>query len=316
MTSLSVEEQERALREAVLAWHLTNNEGASEEQITERLGYGSVEALRRQLENWGMPDWVVGKESETTSTTNRLRKKRSRRLRDLGPTKELPPVGNATELFKERLKVLLKIAEQLEHINEDLHGKYFDRTNIDTSPVYLSRRLLPKELWEALRDRHGLDPDEDDFLDTDAVSMLPGGVARSPSEITATFISVYALAGGRMDLLLEALHPDSPSVRAETWEEIRQCVEGSKADGDKRDGLKVLARHLATWVRGSEVRSGRPAGLSEADHAFACRITHYRKQGLTDEDIARKESHRTKEDGASYSVEDITELGDLSLSWS
>ena len=104
-------------------------------------------------------------------------------------------------------------------------------------------------------------------------------------------------------------------MKPETRERVRLWVEGAKANNE-RDGLKVLARHLATWVRGSEVRSGRPAGLSEADHAFACRITHYRKRGFTDEEIASKESHRKKEDGASYSVEDITELGDLGLSWS
>ena len=211
---------------------------------------------------------------------------------------------------------MLKIVEQLEHMNEDLHGKYFDRTTVDTSPVYLSKELLPKELWETLRNQRGLDRGDEGFLDTEAVSMLPGGVTRSPSEITATLISVYALAGGRMDLLVEALHPDPPPPETETWQEIGLWVNGSKADNDKRDGLKVLARHLATWVRGSEVGRGRQAGLSEADHAFACAITHHRNHGLNDEEIAHKESHRKKEDGTSYSVEEIAELGDLGLSWS
>jgi hypothetical protein len=114
------------------------------------LGYGSPEAPRGQLENRGMPDWVVGEESGTSATTNTFRKKRSRRLRDLGPTKEPPPFGSATELFEARLKVLLKIAEQLDHMNEDLHGKYFDRPNIDTSPV--QQRFIASlcmHLWRA-----------------------------------------------------------------------------------------------------------------------------------------------------------------------
>ncbi len=76
-----------------------------------------------------------------------------------------------------------------------------------------------------------------------------------------------------------------------------------------------MARQLATWVRGSEVRPGRRSGRSKVDHAFACAITHYREQGLTDEEIARKESHRKKEDGMSYSIKDIAELGDLGLRW-
>jgi hypothetical protein len=43
-------------------------------------------------------------------------------------------------------------------------------------------------------------------------------------------------------------------IGTEVREEIRQYVEGSRVDGDKRDGLRVLARQLATWVRCSEVR--------------------------------------------------------------
>jgi hypothetical protein len=125
---------------------------------------------------------------------------------------------------------------------------------------------------------------------------------------------VYALAGGDMDRLLDALHLDTSSVGVKTREEIRQCIEGPRPD-DKKDGLKVLARQLATWVRGSEVHTGRPSGRSRADHAFACAITHYRKQGLSDEEIARKEADRKKGDGTSYTIKDITELGDLSLSW-
>jgi hypothetical protein len=150
----------------------------------------------------------------------------------------------------------------------------------------------------------------------DAVVSLPGTVARSPSEIEVTLIGVYALAGGRMDLLLEKLHLDPSSVDTKTREKIRQCIEGSRADRDAKDGLIVLARQLATWVRGGEVGTGRPPALPEMDHEVASITTKYRKDGLTDEQIAGKLAHLKKEDGTSYSVEDITELGDLGLSWS
>jgi hypothetical protein len=204
----------------------------------------------------------------------------------------------------------------LEHMDEDLRGKYFVRTNVEKMPVFYPRERYSKVEWAKLCKQYDLDPDDKGFWDTDVLIKLPGGVALSPSEIEATLIGVYALAGGRMDLLLDALHHDKPPLGTETWEQISLCIEGSKADGDPRDGLKVLAQHLATWVRGSQIRPGRPAGLSETDHAFACRITHHRKHGLTDEEIARKESHRKKEDGTSYSAKDITELGNLGLSWS
>jgi hypothetical protein len=213
-------------------------------------------------------------------------------LRGAGPRQDLPPAGNATELFRERLEALLKDAELLEHINEGLYGKYFGRTNVETASVL-----------------------QDGSWTDDVVVSLPGTVARSPSEIEVTLIGVYALAGGRMDLLLDALHRNSPSVGSDTWEEIRQCIDGSRPH-DKKDGLKVLARQLATWVRGGEVGSGRPPELPEMDHAVASITTKYRKDGLTDERIARKLAHLKKEDGTHYSVEDVTELGDLGLSWS
>jgi hypothetical protein len=293
MMGLSTKEQERAIREATLVWHLRNNERASAEQIAERLAYGSVEALRRQLKNWGLPDWVLGEESETRPAKKELPKKDPPRLRDAGPRKDLPPAANAADLFKERLDALRERVELLEHINEGLYGKYFGRTNVETTSV--------------LYHGHWID---------DAVVSLPGTVARSPSEIEVTLIGVYALAGGRMDLLLEKLHLDPSSVDTKTREKIRQCIEGSRADRDRKDGLKVLARQLATWVRGGEVGTGRPPALPEMDHEVASITTKYRKDGLTDEQIAGKLAHLKKADGTSYRVEDITELGDLGLSWS
>lgn len=263
----------------------------SDKEIAKKLGFDSVEDMYARLEGWELPGWLIRQKASPAKTKGQ--KKPPRRLRRLGPAKELPPLSDAAELFKERLEALRESVELLEHINEGLYGKYFARTHVETASV--------------LYDGHWTD---------DAVVSLPNGVAQSPSDIAERLISVYALAGGRMDLLVEALHPDPPPVGAEAWEEIGVCVDGSKADGDKRDGLTVLARLLATWVRGGEVRSGRPSGLSEVDHGFACAITHYRKHGLTDEEIARKESHRKKEDGTSYSVKDITEFGDMGLSWS
>jgi hypothetical protein len=258
MMGLSTKEQERAIREATLVWHLRNNERASAEQIAERLEYGSVEALRGQLKNWGLPDWVLGEESETNRTKKKGRKKSAPLVRDLGPTKGLPPAGNATPLFKERLEALLESAELLEHMDEDLRGKYFVRTNVEKAPVFYPRERYSKVEWDKLCEQFELDPDDKGFWDTSVLIRLPGGVALSPSEIEATLISVYALAGGRMDLLLDALHYDKPPLGTATWEQISLCIEGSKADGDPRDGLKVLAQHLATWVRGSQIRPGRP----------------------------------------------------------
>lgn len=265
--------------------------GYDDEKVAKKLRFDSADKMREQLRAWQLPSWLIG--AETKSGTSRVHEKSTPRLREVGPAKDLPPAGNATELFKERLEGLLEDAELLRHINEHLYGKYFDHTNIETADV-----LHTDGKWE-----------------TNALVRLPGRLELSPTEIEVTLIGVYALAGGRMDLLLEKLHLDPSSVDAKTWEEIRQCVEGSRPD-DKRDGLKVLARQLATWVRGSEVRRGRRPELSDTDHAVASITTKCRKAGLTDEEITRKVAHLKKEDGTSYTMKDVAELGDLGLSWS
>jgi hypothetical protein len=195
--SLSVNEQERALREAIIAWDLRDNQGASSEQIAERFGYGSVEALHRQFQNWSVPSWVVGEGVETNPTPkSKGQKTSSRRLRNLGPGTELPPAGNATDLFKERLEELLKSAELLKHVDESLHGRYFVRQDADTVAVLISRHLTSKEGWQAASEQYGLDADDEKVWVPNAPAKFPSGVVRSPSETVAILIAVYALAGG------------------------------------------------------------------------------------------------------------------------
>jgi hypothetical protein len=248
---------------------IRRGEGRSHEEIAKELRFDSVEQMRALLDDWKLPDWLIG--TETKPDKKRSREKSTPpRLRGAGPRQDLPPAGNATELFRERLEALLKDVELLEHIIEGLYGKYFGRTNVERASVW-----------------------KDGSWTDDEVVSLPGTVARSPSEIEVTLIGVFALAGGRMDLLLDALHLDSLSVGSDTREEIRQCIDGSRPH-DKKDGLKVLARQLATWVRGGEVGTGRPPELPEMDHAVASITTKYRRDGLTGEEITRKLAYSRK----------------------
>ncbi len=293
MGSVPKAERVRALQALGLWCEMQLKGTEPPQEYLEELNFNSVEGMEIQLDNWKLREGLLDRESETRPAKKELPKSLPQRLRDAGPRKDLPPAANAADLFKERLDALREDVELLEHINEGLYGKYFGRTNVETASV--------------LHAGHWTD---------DAVVSLPGTVARSPTEIEVTLIGVYALAGGRMDLLLEKLHPDPSSVDTETREKIRKCIEGSRADRDAKDGLEVLARQLATWVRGGEVGTGRPSELPEMDHAVASITTKYRKDGLTDEQIAGKLAHLKKADGTSYSVEDITELGDLGLSWS
>jgi hypothetical protein len=285
--------------------------GYEEWEIAEKAGFNSVEDMHIQLEKWKLPEWLIDARVDS-GKQKRREKSTPPGARNLGPRKELPTASNAAPLFRERLEALLESVELLKHMDEGLRGRQFVHQDVETASVLFPWEVMSEEGRAAIREQRGADFDES-FWEPNALVKLPGGVTPWPSDTEAILIGVYALADGDIDRLLDALHLDSSSLDTETREEIRQCIEGSRP-GDKRDGLKVLARQLATWVRGSEVRRGRPSGRSKADHAFACAITYYRKQGLSDEEIARKEAHRTKEDGTSYTMKDIAELGDLGLS--
>src|SRR5215211_8825384 len=86
--------------------------GYSDEDIAEKLHFDTVEDMRTQLRNWDLPGWLFGEEPET-NPTKQTRKKGDYRARNLALVTELPPAGNATGLFKERLEALLESAELL-----------------------------------------------------------------------------------------------------------------------------------------------------------------------------------------------------------
>jgi hypothetical protein len=62
MGSLSAAEQERAVRDVLLAHFQRVKDNKSDDLIAEKLGYGSTEAMHHQFKLWGFPDWLVYKE--------------------------------------------------------------------------------------------------------------------------------------------------------------------------------------------------------------------------------------------------------------
>src|ERR671917_510835 len=117
--------------------------GAPDEAIAKKLHFDSVEKMRDQLKVWKLPDWLVGAESNSGKKRSH-EKNTPPRLQRVGPRKDLPPAGNATELFKERLEALLEDAELLKHIDEGLHSRYFARTNVERADVFLPREHYSK----------------------------------------------------------------------------------------------------------------------------------------------------------------------------
>src|SRR5215204_1724425 len=99
MSDLSAAEQERAGRCIALTYLLRYWEGKSDDQIAEKLGFGSAEAMLHQFRNWGFPDWLVSSKPPEPDRPKRQPRKS-------GTPQELPPAHAAMALFQERIEVL------------------------------------------------------------------------------------------------------------------------------------------------------------------------------------------------------------------
>jgi hypothetical protein len=139
--------------------------GYPEETIAEKLGFPNADVLHQQLRDWDLPGWIVGHDPAANATEKKDRTKSRSRSRTLGPSRELPPASNATPLFRERLEALLEDAELLKHMDEDLRGKYFVRTDVRVS--------RPPGRCPSCRTGHGAHP-------PDPSRPAPRGVTPSP----------------------------------------------------------------------------------------------------------------------------------------
>src|SRR5215211_6460509 len=111
MSNLSAAEEERAVRELTLTYHQRVYKNQSDDQIAEKLGYGSAEAMIHQFKRWGFPDWLV---SSAPPKPDRPK----RQPRKSGTPQELPPARAAMALFQERIEVLGRAVEALPKLVE------------------------------------------------------------------------------------------------------------------------------------------------------------------------------------------------------
>src|SRR5215210_7496553 len=176
MGSVAKEDREKALT-ALASWCIFQLEGREPNEDTlEDLGFGSTEAIRKQLENWDIPGWVTQgnyaperpKPSETTRP--------QRKTRSLGPVKDLPPAGNAAPLFRERFEALIRETERLKYRKEKLQGNLFFASSVRDAPVYFPDEALSEYLREL-----GLDEvTEDSMHFGGALFHLEGGTPAPP----------------------------------------------------------------------------------------------------------------------------------------
>jgi hypothetical protein len=77
-----------------------------EDEVAEKAGFGSPEAMRIQLKNWGLPDWMIGADPPKDEG-------RQRKARTPGEIEELPSAMMARELFSGDLERLNRALAKL-----------------------------------------------------------------------------------------------------------------------------------------------------------------------------------------------------------
>jgi hypothetical protein len=87
-------------------------QGLDEDEVAEQAKYRAAGHMRQELKQLGLPTWFVEGDSPPASKTSE-KSERERKTRNLGPTKEHPPAGNAALLFGERIEALIRETERL-----------------------------------------------------------------------------------------------------------------------------------------------------------------------------------------------------------
>jgi hypothetical protein len=324
MDSLSREEREKrekALWAINVACALRGKGGYSEADIAAKAGFESLEHMRRQFEQWNLPDWFIHNSVPAAQQTTHSDKRKA------GPGtheyKELSSPHRAADLFEERIKYLSAELENL-YNSHRYQDKRFAGAAVSPGTATFSRYVEDKdgrrheifslEAWQELCERHSQNPNA--VVTADSVVVLGAQhtvvteAAPSPPEPLTTLIGVYALAGGDMEALIQALH--SGDLSREEREEIRKCVEGRKKT-DKKDGLRVVTERLAKLVCGGEIAGAPPPGLSAVEHDAACYITQLRDEGRSDEEVLPRLRNHRMTDGSELTAHDVSRLGNLRL---
>ena len=281
------------------------------QDIVEDLGFGSAEAMRIQLGNWDVPDWVTQGEPQAEKPKSPKPAPAVRKARSSGPVVELPSAVEAAPLFREKLEALMRGNEELQHRKEKLQGGRFFQSSVHTDPILFSRKDFSDERWEYFRELYDLDADAKSFMHFGGVTFRLGGGTPAPQAPLPSLIATYILMEGQVGPLLDALYPGTPTE--EVLEKIRKRIDGKKGTNGL-DGLKVLVQQLATLIRGGDLGKGRdPADIPRDDFNLACCMTERRDAQTPEEKIYKELRHLPRSEELTW--DEFERLRDLELRW-
>jgi hypothetical protein len=311
MSNTSEANRREALLKIGLLCKLRSEDRYSEEEIAEKLDFGSAEALRIQLEHWQLPDWIVFGSQTARQEMLQGEAQPRRRGRSSGQAEEVPPANAGAPLFDEAIGVLARAAENLEHLTQVSQGGRLVNTYVYTDPVYFTREAFSEAEWKELCELHDHDPDADGFLAHGLTTKSPAGASRTPPRPLVMLIAACVLADRPLEPLVESLHPNPSEA---DWDKIRSLSYARRRKGGPdKDGLIRTAEQLATAVYGGVVGQGAPPpDVSPVEQALAFRITEGREAEVPDETIYDEMRHvrLTKQE---LTWEEFQRLGNLRL---
>ena len=275
MASVANQERERALK-AVAFWCISQGKGVEpEENILEELGFGSVEAMHKQLANWGLPDWIVGDAPKSSEPYNSGRRGETASEEPA----ELPPAHGAALLFYQALQKLNRAIGDLDNRKEYLQNRRF-----------VAQEDTAQGNWPEM----GIE---------DGTLIIPLGGQQTPLEPLPALIAAYILADEPLEPLLEKLNNRPETVDKE---QIQALIEGKKTSKGHVRGLKSIAGLIARGVRGGEIRGGQTTG------EFSTKIQNgvwYSQQLAQRGFTAKAISERLKE--ADFSSSEMSQIRNL-----
>jgi hypothetical protein len=229
-------------------------------EIAEKLGFGSVEAMCKQLKTWELPDWLMPEEASTGKAIQRERKARHAK----GEPERLPPATNASTLFKDALRLLESEHKTLSSIEETWQGGRF-----------MSEAAGGPEKGIAGRG-------------------AAGGQWFPNPEITR-LIGVCLVAFASSDIverLLKALHPSPAEANRKQLYTFFYGIDPDAKGGPKQRGDGFLSR----WVQTAALIRGMPEigrgvkddPIGAVEQYIAWEIRARRDEGLSEEETARR----------------------------
>jgi hypothetical protein len=275
MESLSGPERQRAYETVALLCSLRLR-GYTDEQIYEKLHFGSVEAMHQQLTNWQLPGLLLTEEHEDGEYVYLPRGD--------GQQHDVRPAVDAASIFEGLVEKLSVFVGRLPLRKERRQGKRFVLTN--AKPL-----LEPGEPGEnigyvemppnAHPNEHGVIH----YTLDQAYRRVPGGATRHPDPELTAWIAAALLRGTSTDQLLDALHPNPTQ---EIREQARVLLEGN-TPSTRRDSLENKAGQIAALICGYPIRRGdRVKKVSKEAQAAAWAVQMWREHGLEDDEIMRR----------------------------